>query len=121
MVTGALRAAAGGLARVARAGGAPTPAARRGAAGGGSASGGAAPSGLSGHAHDVNEPGGRLFGEPLRAPGERRVWYDWEYTQYASFLTATVLVVVGLGSRPGKTFKETVDEDAARRVADGKV
>lgn len=53
----------------------------------------------------MNEPGGRLFGEPIRAPGERRVWFDWEYVQYASLATATVLLVVGLGSRPGKSFK----------------
>lgn len=68
----------------------------------------------------MSEPGGRLFGEPIRAPGERRVWFDWEYAQYAGLATATVLLVVGLGSRPGKSFKSTVDEDAARRVADGK-
>lgn len=59
----------------------------------------------AGHAHDLNEPGGRLFGEPIRAPGERRVWFDWEYAQYAGMGSAVVLLVVGLGSRPGKTYK----------------
>lgn len=71
-------------------------------------------------AHDINEPGGRLFGEPIRAPGERRVWFDWEYAYYAGLGSAAVLLVVGLGSQPGKSFDDTVEADAAQRLADGK-
>lgn len=80
----------------------------------------AAPWAPTGHAHDINEPGGRLFGEPIRAPGERRVWFDWEYAYYAGLGSATVLLVVGLGSQPGKSFDDTVEADAAQRLADGK-
>lgn len=74
---------------------------------------------FTGHAHDINEPGGRLFGERIRAPGESRVWFDWEYAQYASMATAVVLLVVGLGSRPGKSYKQEAEEEAARRLAAG--
>jgi hypothetical protein len=49
---------------------------------------------------DVNEPGGRLFGEAIRAPGVRRKWFSWEAPFYATMGIATLMLTVGLSSRP---------------------
>ena len=48
----------------------------------------------------MNEPGGRLFGEALRAPGERRKLFDWEVPLYTTYALAFLVVSVGLSSRP---------------------
>jgi hypothetical protein len=53
----------------------------------------------------VNEPGGRLFGEAIRKPGERRQWFDWEYTIYPTIALSVLLVVVGFNSRPPTSSK----------------
>jgi hypothetical protein len=53
----------------------------------------------------VNEPGGRLFGEAIRAPGQRRTMFDWEYPLYGTFLIAGIMLGVGLNSRPPSSLK----------------
>lgn len=64
---------------------------------------------------EVNEPGGRLFGEAIRAPGERRVWFDWELPYYATLATATIMCVVGLNSRPATSATVWAREEAIAR------
>lgn len=49
---------------------------------------------------EVNEPGGRLFGEPILKPGESRVWFDWELPIYLTFGTAFLMLSIGLSSQP---------------------
>ncbi len=61
------------------------------------ASGGTAPWGTQ-----VNEPGGRLFGEKVRAPGERRVPFDWELPYLGTLGLSAVILYFGLGARPNR-------------------
>lgn len=51
---------------------------------------------------EVNEPGGRLFGEKIRAPGERRVPFDWELPYLGTLGLAGVMLYFGLGARPNR-------------------
>lgn len=41
-----------------------------------------------------------MFGEALRAPGERRKLFSWELPLYVTMGLATVMLTVGLTSRP---------------------
>lgn len=54
---------------------------------------------------EVNEPGGRLFGEAIRGPGERRQLGSWEIPLYVTMGIATLMVTVGLSSRPPTSAK----------------
>lgn len=49
---------------------------------------------------EVNEPGGRLFGEKILAKGERRVVYDWEAPYLGTLAAAGVMLYFGLKARP---------------------
>lgn len=65
----------------------------------------------------MNEPGGRLFGEPILKPGERRKWFDWEAPFYLTMFTATVMLSVGLNLRPDSSVKTWAREEALARMA----
>jgi hypothetical protein len=66
----------------------------------------------------VNEPGGRLFGEAIRKPGERRRLFDWEYTLYPTIALSVVLFVVGFNSRPPTSSKVRDPSILSLAVAD---
>lgn len=51
---------------------------------------------------EVNEPGGRLFGEKILAPGERRVPFDWELPYLGTLALASAMLFFGLPARPKK-------------------
>jgi hypothetical protein len=58
------------------------------------------------HGHAAEGPAfpkGRLFGEPARRPGEKRVREDWELIWYWGFGGAFVLAAVGLATKPDTT------------------
>jgi hypothetical protein len=54
---------------------------------------------------EVNEPGGRLFGEAIRTRGERRSLFDWELPLYGTLAVATLMLGIGLRSRPPSSGK----------------
>lgn len=49
---------------------------------------------------EVNEPGGRLFGEKIRQPGERRVPFDWELPYIGTLVVGAAMLFFGLPARP---------------------
>lgn len=65
---------------------------------------------------DVNEPGGRLFGEAILKPGERRKLFDWEVPFYLTSVLSVVIVGVGLSSRPESKLHLEVQKEAEKRV-----
>mmetsp|Transcript_26195 Transcript_26195/g.63671 ORF Transcript_26195/g.63671 Transcript_26195/m.63671 type:complete len:139 (+) Transcript_26195:399-815(+) len=62
-----------------------------------------------------NEPGGRLFGEAPRQPGERRQWAVWEYVWYPTLLGAAIICGVGLSAAPDTRIKQWAIEEARER------
>lgn len=68
-------------------------------------------------AEEVNEPGGRLFGEAIRKPGERRKLFDWEVPYVGSLIVASVMLAVGLNSRPETNSYVWAREEAIARQA----
>ena len=66
---------------------------------------------------EFNEPGGRLFGEAIRQPGERRQLFDWELPYIGSLMAAGVILVVGLNSKPETSPKVWAREEAIARQA----
>lgn len=65
----------------------------------------------------VNEPGGRLFGERILKPGERRKLFDWEIPVYTTYGLSVIVLYVGLTSRPESKMKQDIQKEAERRVA----
>lgn len=65
----------------------------------------------------VNEPGGRLFGEAIRKPGERRKLFDWELPYIGTLVIAGVMLSVGLTSRPPTGSYVWAREEALARQA----
>ncbi|KAI0561037.1 hypothetical protein FGB62_94g031 [Gracilaria domingensis] len=66
---------------------------------------------------EVNEPGGRLFGEAIRKPGERRKLFDWEVPYLGTLFLAGILLGVGLNSRPSMSADEWAKAEAKARMA----
>lgn len=64
-----------------------------------------------------NEPGGRLFGEAIRKPGERRKLYDWEIPYIGSLVIAAFMLGIGLNSRPETSAQKWAREEALARQA----
>lgn len=60
---------------------------------------------------------GFLFGETPPAPGQRRVWEDWEAPWYASLALATAILGFGLQAKPDTKMTSWAREEAARRLA----
>lgn len=65
----------------------------------------------------MNEPGGRLFGEPILKPGERRKLYDWEAPFVGTMVIAFVMLAVGLNSQPDTNPMSWAREEAIARMA----
>lgn len=65
----------------------------------------------------MNEPGGRLFGEPIRKPGERRKLFDWEIPYIGTLVLAGVILGVGLNSRPDRSAMTLARKEAFAREA----
>lgn len=66
---------------------------------------------------EVNEPGGRLFGEATLKPGQRRKLYEWEVPFYTTIVLAGVMLGFGLTSRPEAPVEAEIRAEAERRVA----
>lgn len=65
-----------------------------------------------------NEPGGRLFGEAIRKPGERRRLFDWEVPYIGTLVIAGLMLGFGLNSRPDTSITTWAREEAlARQMA----
>ncbi|CAN8062052.1 unnamed protein product [Agarophyton chilense] len=79
---------------------------------GGGGGGGLGPFGET----EVNEPGGRLFGEAIRKPGERRKLFDWEIPYLGTLVLAGLILGVGLNSRPGMSANEWAKQEAKARM-----
>lgn len=65
---------------------------------------------------EVNEPGGRLFGEKILAEGERRVAYDWEAPYLGTLALAGVMLYFGLGARPNTDLNVRISSTIYQRV-----
>lgn len=65
----------------------------------------------------MNEPGGRLFGEAIRKPGERRKLFDWEIPYIGTLVLAGIILGVGLNSRPETSAVVWAREEALERLA----
>lgn len=65
----------------------------------------------------MNEPGGRLFGEPILKPGQRRKLFEWEVPIYGTIVIAGLMLGFGLTSRPEPPMKAEIQAEAERRVA----
>lgn len=65
----------------------------------------------------MNEPGGRLFGEAIRKPGERRKLFDWEVPYIGTLVLAGVMLGFGLNSRPNMSPQAWAREEALARAA----
>lgn len=63
----------------------------------------------------MNEPGGRLFGEAIRKPGERRKLFDWEVPYIGTLVVAGIMLTVGLNSRPTTSAQVWAREEALAR------
>ena len=61
-------------------------------------------------AEEFNEPGGRLFGEKILAPGEKREWQIWETPFYTTMIAAAVMLGVGLNFKPN-TYAEVRENE----------
>ena len=68
----------------------------------------------------MNEPGGRLFGEAIRKPGERRQLFDWEVPFLGTMFVSAVVLYVGLTSRPDTNAYTWAREEALAREAASK-
>lgn len=66
---------------------------------------------------EVNEPGGRLFGEAILKPGERRQLFDWEVPYLGTMAIAFVMLAVGLNYGPNTNPSKWAHEEAERRLA----
>ncbi|KAA8490878.1 hypothetical protein FVE85_1325 [Porphyridium purpureum] len=68
------------------------------------------------HEEVFNEPGGRLFGEPLRKPGEKRKWDDWELPTYV-WIVGTVVMWWGFKLVPREeSFQDWALVEAKARL-----
>lgn len=65
----------------------------------------------------INEPGGRLFGEAIRKPGERRKLFDWEIPYIGTLVVASLMLGFGLNSRPETSAAVWAREEALARLA----
>ncbi|CDF34618.1 unnamed protein product [Chondrus crispus] len=63
-----------------------------------------------------NEPGGRLFGEAIRQPGERRKLFDWEVPYIGTLVLAGLMLGFGLNSRPETSALVWAREEALARL-----
>lgn len=66
---------------------------------------------------EVNEPGGRLFGEAIRKPGERRKLFDWELPYIGTLVLSGLMLAIGLNSRPATSSYVWAREEALARQA----
>lgn len=60
---------------------------------------------------------GYLFGETPPAPGQRRIWEDWEAPWYTAMALATGILTFGLAAKPDTRMTSWAKEEAARRIA----
>lgn len=63
-----------------------------------------------------NEPGGRLFGEAIRKPGQRRELFDWEVPYIGTLVLTGLILSFGLNSRPETSVGLWAKEEAISRV-----
>ena len=68
------------------------------------------------------KPDGLLFGETPPLPGQARKWESWELPWYFTLTTATLMLTVGLASKPDRTVNTWAKKEAmVRRYGEAKL
>ncbi|KAK9837686.1 hypothetical protein WJX74_002990 [Apatococcus lobatus] len=65
-----------------------------------------------------HEPTGYLFNETPPPPGQSRKWESWEAPWYLCFGASTVLLAVGLPSRPDTSMVSWAHKQAEKELAE---